>query len=279
MNLLQRMLSNGIQAHLMGFKTAKSDMHLIDTLSKPIIFAHRGASKFAPENTLAAFDLALSLGAPAIELDTMLSRDRIPIVIHDNTLARTTNGNGKVADFHCEELSLLDAGSSFSPLFKGELIPTLEDVLTRYKNKLLINIELKNYHAPFDHLPHIVAELINKLDMSDTIIVSSFLPWNLLIIKRLNPDIKIALLVDPSFFGQILSSEIFSFLSPEFIHPHSTYITSHYLEHEHKLKRRVNTWTVNDPMLAKKFFAWKMDGLISDDPQAMLRILDETTAH
>ncbi len=254
-------------------------MHLIDSLPRPVIFAHRGASKFAPENTLAAFDLALSLGAPAIELDTMLSQDRIPIVIHDNTLERTTNGAGSIKDFQYEELSFLDAGSSFSPLYKGEKIPTLEEVLRRYKNKLLINIELKNYHAPFDPLPQIVVELIDKLHMSDMVIVSSFLPLNLLIIKRLNPIIKIALLVGTGFVDRILSSKPFSFISPEFIHPPSSLINPVYLDHERSLKRRVNVWTVNDLEVARKFFAWKIDGLITDDPQSMLRILDKNTAH
>ncbi len=107
-------------------------MHLLDKLERPIIFAHRGASISAPENTLSAFELAVKLGARAIELDAMLSSDGIPVVIHDHTLERTTNGRGFVSDFTCAELMKLDAGAWFSEEFTGERIPTLEQVLKKH---------------------------------------------------------------------------------------------------------------------------------------------------
>jgi glycerophosphoryl diester phosphodiesterase len=105
-------------------------MHLIDQLASPIIYAHRGASKYAPENTLAAFRLAYSMGAPAFELDTMLTGEGVPVVIHDDTLDRTTDGYGKVGGMSLSQIRQYDAGQRFSDEFRGERIPTLEAVRT-----------------------------------------------------------------------------------------------------------------------------------------------------
>ncbi|NCC31330.1 MAG: hypothetical protein EOM24_04800, partial [Chloroflexia bacterium] len=112
---------------------------------------------------LAAFDLALASGAPAIELDTMLTRDGVPVVIHDRTVERTTSGRGRVDDLTLAQVRALDAGEKFSAEFRGECIPTLEQVFRRYAGKLLINVELKNYHAPLDALPEVVIELVRRM--------------------------------------------------------------------------------------------------------------------
>jgi glycerophosphoryl diester phosphodiesterase len=251
-------------------------MHLIDELESPIIFGHRGASKFAPENTLAAFDLALASGAPAIELDTMLTRDGVPVVIHDRTVDRTTDGKGRVDDLTLKQVQSLDAGSRFSAKFHGEKIPTLEQVFERYRSKLLINVELKNYHAPFDALPVVVVELVRQMKNQNSLIFSSFNPVNLTRIKRVLPEAQVALLVENSFGGRVLASRVFSSISPHFIHPQTSYISPEYLSREHAHGRRVNTWTVNDMQDACKFREWGIDGLIGDDPGGLQVILQES---
>ena len=109
-----------------------------------IVLAHRGYSAKAPENTMAAFELALAVGADGIELDVHMTRDGEIVVIHDDTLDRTTNGKGPVSDQTMAELRELDAGSWFSPEFAGERIPTLKLVLELIKDKdVLLNIEIK----------------------------------------------------------------------------------------------------------------------------------------
>ncbi len=248
-------------------------MNMIEELQKPIIFAHRGASKHAPENTIAAFDLAYSIGAPAIELDTMLSKDGIPVVIHDRTVDRTTNGSGKVNKFRAEELSKLDAGSFFSQEFKGEPVPLLRDVLVRFKGKLFINIELKNYHAPLDDLPLRVVELVKEIEIQDSILFSSFLPLNLIRIRRLLPRAKTALLLGEGLYWRILSKRIFSYLSPEYIHPYLSYINPEFIKNEHIHGRHVNVWTANDPDQVMNFVKWGIDGLITDDPEKLIKLL------
>ncbi|HBY09528.1 MAG TPA: glycerophosphodiester phosphodiesterase, partial [Chloroflexi bacterium] len=122
-------------------------------LPRPAIFAHRGASAYAPENTLAAFKLAVDQGADAIELDAKLCADGQIIVIHDQTVERTSNGAGKVADLPLSALQELDAGSWFGLEFKGEPIPTLDEVFEAVGQKIFINIELTNYASPRDLLP------------------------------------------------------------------------------------------------------------------------------
>ena len=112
------------------------------------VTAHRGFSGTAPENTLAAFRAAIDTGCDMIELDVHLSRDNQVVVIHDDTLERTTSGRGNVADQTYAELKRLDAGSWFDPRFSGERIPTLADVLSLARNRILVNIELKKGKKP-----------------------------------------------------------------------------------------------------------------------------------
>jgi len=139
--------------------------------SAPLVIAHRGASMYAPENTIAAFELAVEMGADAIELDTMLTADGTPIVIHDQSLERTTNGSGSVASKSIEEIQLLDAGSTFDARFDGEKIPTLKEVFSAVGNKILINVELKNYASPLDHLPETVIDLVVKKGLADRVLL------------------------------------------------------------------------------------------------------------
>src|SRR6056297_841327 len=101
-------------------------------MARFFIWAHRGASAVAPENTLAAFTAALQAGADGIELDVHLTRDGVPVVMHDETVDRTTNGSGRIRDLSHAEIDDLDAGSWFGPRWRGEKIPTLEKVLVAF---------------------------------------------------------------------------------------------------------------------------------------------------
>jgi glycerophosphoryl diester phosphodiesterase len=247
-------------------------MHLLDQLERPLIFAHRGASVSSPENTMSAFELAVKLGTKAIELDTMLSSDGIPMVIHDHTLGRTTNGHGNVKDRSYSELSLLDAGSWFAETFRGEKIPSLNQVLARFSDKIIINIELKNYHAPYDNLTESVLQLVGELNLWDSVLFSSFLPRNLRLIKKIKTDAKVALLCPTGFKGWIFRSTIYKNLSPAIIHPAVENVDRGYIQREHRKGRRVHVWTVNDKEKAKELFFDEIDGIFTDDPALMLEI-------
>jgi glycerophosphoryl diester phosphodiesterase len=128
-------------------------MSWLEKLLQPVIFAHRGASAWAPENTLAAFRLAVEHGAPAIELDVKLTSDRKVVVLHDQTVDRTTNGHGDLRQFSLADLRELDAGGPFSAEYQGERIPTLVEVFEAVGKQVYINIELTNYASTRDKLP------------------------------------------------------------------------------------------------------------------------------
>ena len=127
------------------------------------LFAHRGVSGEAPENTLAALKAAAESGAHGIELDVQLTKDAQIVVIHDETIDRTTNGTGYVKDMTWEQLRTYDAGSWFHPSFKGESIPSLEevlDVVTAHHESMIINIELKNDQIDYPQLEEKVLDLL-----------------------------------------------------------------------------------------------------------------------
>src|SRR5690625_5400798 len=158
------------------------------------IFAHRGASQFAPENTMPAFQLAYELGAEGIETDVHLTKDLVPVLIHDEKLKRTTNGYGYVKDYTFNELKNFDAGSWFSDKFAGTSIISLDQFLKWIKSKsLFLNIELKNSKINDPRIEKIVYELIVYYHLQDRTILSTF---NKNSVKRMKQfsDIEIALL-------------------------------------------------------------------------------------
>lgn len=159
--------------------------------------AHRGWSDRAPENTMAAVELALSdpdIGW--IEIDVQLSSDQVPVVIHDYTLKRTTSGRGEVGRMTAEELSALDAGSWFSPIYRGERIPTLDQVLGAVRGKCRLNVELKTEGVKYPQLERIVLERILAHGMENDVVVTSFHAGALHALRKLNGQIRTGLIVN-----------------------------------------------------------------------------------
>ena len=152
---------------------------MFNTLAHPVIFAHRGASAHAPENTLAAFELALAQGADGIELDVKLSADGKVVVIHDATVDRTTGAHGRVKDLSLAEMRPLNAGSFFSEKYTGEKIPTLEEVFEAVGKRTFINVELTNYNTPRDQLVETVCMLVKRFGLQKSVMFSSFFASNL----------------------------------------------------------------------------------------------------
>ena len=154
--------------------------------------AHRGASGTFPENTLSAFRAAIDAGADMCELDVQLTRDGAVVVIHDDTVERTTDGNGEVAELTLEELKRLDAGAKFKGgAVKGERIPTLDEVFAVTSGKCGLNIELKA-----GGVEHQVAQIMQARNAFGDSIVSSF-DWEYLKkIQQLHFNIRIGLLAE-----------------------------------------------------------------------------------
>jgi glycerophosphoryl diester phosphodiesterase len=246
---------------------------MLPELSQPIIFAHRGASAHAPENTLASFKLALTQGADALELDARLSADGYVVICHDPTLHRTTNGTGEISKKTLAELRELDAGCSFSDKFAGEKIPLLEEVFETFGKKIFINIELKNYTAPYDQLVEKVCALVIKHGLEDWVLFSSFLAHNLKKAFRILPKVPRGLLAKDGWMGAWARSFGFTFGEYAALHPHITDVSMQEIHRVHKLKRRVHVWTVNKTEDIKRLNDWGVDGIYTDDPQSALQAL------
>ena len=157
-----------------------------------MIIAHRGASAYAPENTLSAFDLALQMGACQLELDVQLTGDEHIVVIHDETVIRTTNAVGFVISHTLAALKDLDAGSWFGTQFVDERIPTLEEVLKRYKGRVHFHIEIKG-QSPILSLR--TADLIRKYGLQEQVTITSFQKERLEEMRSYAPELPTAWLV------------------------------------------------------------------------------------
>lgn len=242
-------------------------------LPRPIVVAHRGDRAHAPENTLSSFELALSQGADAVELDARLTADGYVIAFHDARLERTTNGNGRVAGKALAELRTLDAGSHFSEKFRGEKIPLLEEVFDAIGKKMLINVELKNYDTPGDDLVERVCALAVKCGLQQHVFFSSFLPGNLRKARRFLPDVPSGLLAARHLLGAWARSFGFSFGDYDFLNAHLDDVDSHAVQRVHRLKRRLYAWTVNKAEDIQRLKSWGVDGIFTDDPALARRAL------
>lgn len=243
-------------------------------LPRPVVFAHRGASAHAPENTLAAFALAGHLGAPAIEFDVKLSRDGHVVVIHDPTVDRTTDGHGRVHEMTLADLRALDAGAKFSAECRGERIPTLDEVFEMTSKKLFMNVELTNYATPFDGLVDAVAGLVKRHGTGKRVMFSSFSPANLFRAWRLLPDAPRGQLSLPGASGA-WQRAAGSLIPVQAEHPFYADVTARTVGRAHARGRRVHVWTVNDPAEMRRLFALGADGIFTDDPALGLGILQE----
>ena len=154
------------------------------TVASPTgVIAHRGFSGAAPENTLAAIELAIQAGAHMIEVDVAMTADGHVVCLHDETLDRTTSGSGLPSAFALDAIKRLDAGSWFSAKFAGEPVPTLAEVFAATKNRILVNVEIKP-EAVERGAASAVAALVDEHGMEDRVVVSSFAPEALLQINK-----------------------------------------------------------------------------------------------
>jgi glycerophosphoryl diester phosphodiesterase len=230
-------------------------------MQRPFIWAHRGASRIAPENTMAAFSAAVELGADGLELDIHLSRDGIPVVIHDESLERTTDGRGLVADASLEQVQQLDAGGWFSPDFMGESLPTLAEVLSAFSGKLRLNLELKELSAGVE-----VLALLRQYPDAKSII-SSF-DYDLLKgLRSLDEALPLAVLFDDGNWRQAV--RFASDISACAFHPAGNLVFRRMVAACRKLALPVSVWTVDQEAQARSLVRMGVSGLFTNDPGAL----------
>ena len=237
---------------------------------RPDIIAHRGASAEAPENTLAAFRRALQIGVDGVELDTHLTADGVPVVIHDPLLERTTDGAGLVNDLDLAALRRLDAGRRFGEGFAGERIPTLAEALEMLRRVRVI-IEIKNgplyYPAIASRVLTTVAEIGHP-----AVTLSSFDHHVLLGVRGAAPELPTAVLyaarpIDPVRMAHEAGAGA--------LHPNWAYVTPDVVASAHAAGLRVETWTVDEPDHLRHILATGVDGVMTNRPERMRAILAE----
>lgn len=238
--------------------------------SKPAVFAHRGARRVAPENTLPAFERALAMGVAGLEFDVHLTRDGRLVVIHDFTVDKTTNGHGVVAAMTAAEVRRLDAGSHFDPAFAGVPVPFLDEVLDLVGDRCRLNIEIKSMDPYANDASATVAAVIRDRKLYDQVLVSSFNPVTLIKLRYLDSKIALGMLYGtemPVFLRQVWAGPP---IYPEAQHPEHTLIDAAYMTWARALPAAVNTWTVNDVAEARRLAALGVDVIMSDVPDQIM---------
>lgn len=237
------------------------------------IFAHRGFSGVAPENTMAAFEQAVAMKADGIETDVHLSKDEKVLICHDETVNRTTNGNGPIQNLTFEELKAFDAGSWFAPEFSKERIPSLEDLLKLVsKTDLTLNIELKTDKVLYPGIEDKVLALLKEYDLVDQTMISSFNFQSLSKVKALLPELATAALIQEpqktvNFWEQMSALKVTA------IHPCHLYLTSDIIGEAQKRGVQVNAWTPNQPEEIRRLLKLQTHGAITDFPDKAQQIL------
>jgi len=242
--------------------------------ARPLLFAHRGLSSEAPENTMAAFKSAKEYGIPGIELDVHLSADDRVVVIHDRTTSRTAPGNDLViAQSKWEDLKALDVGSWKNPRFAGERIPLLSELFEEYGADFYFDIEIKNRENTDGHLEAVLARLLDDFKMdADRVVVSSFNPLMLAKFKATCPRIPTAIIYcdEPELPWYLRRGEGRWIAGADFLKPEYVMPTSRGMALNRALEgRKVLPWTVDDPVVAKRMIALGCEGVISNTPHTL----------
>lgn len=233
-------------------------------LKRPLIIAHRGAAGEAPENTLAAFKLALEQGCEGFELDVHLSKDKQIVVIHDETLDRTTNGSGEVKNLLTSEIQSYQANASFDiNQYPDAFVPTLEQVFELVPLDFFINIELKGGIG--EGMEEAIVELLRKTSRTQHVIISSFNHKSLVKIKELEPSIKVGILYTLRTTHHWKLPEVAG-VDAYSLHPWINWLDHEDVIEAKKRGYRFYSWTVNTEAQIANALNYQLDGIITDFP-------------
>ena len=247
------------------------------------VHAHRGGAFLAPENTHAAFDKAVALGAHFIEFDVRTCATGEQVVVHDPTMLRVAGEDVAVSSLSLAELQSLDVGRHFSPAHAGESVPRLEDVLETWRDQVRFNIEIKEDSPAGDGTALAVAALVASMGLYADVILCSFNPLSLTR-ARSRCAAPLGLLYPPSggvgAIGQardVLLRRPWTapLLSVYALHPRHDFVSAEGVRRAHMRGLAVNAWAVNEPSRIRQLAAMKVSGIISDRPDVALQITRE----
>jgi glycerophosphoryl diester phosphodiesterase len=237
-----------------------------------LVLGHRGCAGEAPENTLASFQLALEQGCDGIELDIHLSSDGQLIVCHDPTVNRTTDGKGWIYEMTLEQLKRLDAGAWFHESFRGERIPTLEEVFDLMPANQLINIEIK--HSYGRRIEAKLAELLRANGRLENVVVSSFDHKSMVHFKQLLPELNIGLLYMENLVNHIKLAEMTG-IPVHSLHPYYRNIDKEDVQSALDSGLCLYPYTINEEAQQKLFVQYGVTGIITDFPGRLRKLLED----
>jgi len=241
------------------------------TITQPLNIAHRGASGEAPENTLAAFLLAVEQGCDAIELDVHLSKDGELVVCHDETIDRTTTGSGAIRDLTVAELKRADAGVKFGEKYASERLPLLEEVFAAMPAHMMINVETKD--TVFDgKVNRKLAELMNRANRVENVVVSSFYHKSLVELVHLLPEAKIGLLYASDFASHVRVADAVP-VPVYSLHPNYRLLHASDIREAAERGIQMYPWTVNREETMRELIAAGVSGIINDYPARLKALL------
>ena len=237
---------------------------------RPLIWAHRGASGYAPENTLESFQKAIDLGADGIELDVQLTKDDQIVVIHDEILGRTCEGTGWVKDYTLEELRRFNYNKTFPQVAHAD-IPTLREVYELMKpSGLTINVELKTGIVFYEELERKVIELTKEMDMEDKVLYSSFNHYTCVKLHELKPDAYVGFLYAD---GPIDMAEYAKKHGADALHPALYNLQfPNYMKDAAERGLDVNAWTVNEEIYMQMCCKYGVNAIITNYPDKAMAI-------
>ena len=231
-------------------------------MPQPLVIAHRGASADAPEHTIAAFELALDQGADGIEMDVHLSKDEHPIVIHDFTLERTSDGAGPVRERTVRELKRLDGGGWRGRPFRGQRIQTLQEVLERFRDRTRFWIDLKGGSDLYPGIEERVVSMIEIYDVLDRALVQSFDHAALERIRTLNREVRLGALVAQPPLPPVGSMPA----GADAVCPAAHLLSEGAVRALNGAGVGCYAWTVNEPAQMDRLVKWGVSGIITDRP-------------
>ncbi|MFI1966563.1 glycerophosphodiester phosphodiesterase family protein [Streptomyces pathocidini] len=272
---------------LLGFSALllpTSAAQAAESADGPVVVAHRGASTYAPENTLAAADMAAELDTAWVENDVQRTKDGRLVVLHDTDLKRTTNveevfpdrSPWKLADFTLAEVKELDAGSWFSPDYAGARVPTLKQFvkrLTRNDQKLLLELKAPELYPGIEAQTLAVLDEAGWLDESHIdgkLVIQSFSADSVKTVHALQPSVKTGFLGTPSVADLPEYAEFADQINPNFGGVTADYVKAvHDVRGPHDRQLELFTWTVNDGPTAARLAGYGVDGIISNSPDVV----------
>ncbi|WP_299088102.1 glycerophosphodiester phosphodiesterase [uncultured Metabacillus sp.] len=242
-----------------------------------LIFGHRGSAGNYPENTMCSFIAASAAGADGIELDVQMTKDGELVVIHDETVDRTTNGTGYVKDLTYEEISQLDASFKFTQFKDSASVPILNEVLewAKQQDQLLINIELKNGIIDYPGIEEKTIELVRNHHFEKQVIISSFNHYSLVKCKEISPEIETAVLYMEGLFKPWAYA---ANIGAKGLHPYYQAVKKEIILQSQNYGVAVRPFTVNEPAFMEKLINENCTAFFTDFPELAVKVKTENTS-